>query len=337
MSNQKLRLAAFPLLLAATGVAYPLRAQTGGESAAQTYDIVIANGRVMDPESGRDEVANVGINGRSIATISTAKLKGRRTIDAANLVVAPGFVDLHAHGQNPKGEYYQVLDGVTTAIDAEGGAMPIAPFLAALSGKALVNFGATASHQCARREVISNAPCSGHGAIDRNDIVPAHMGDTDIAGGQLADGTAKPAQALVRAQFLTGLRQQLHTDADAKKGGGTLEHTLVERFDHAGNCAKPRGTGAECADTGQDDAIDQREVRDVARVDIEIDPKRDRSVAPLHIVARPAPQRRPCTVLAGRRDRRAIGIDLAAYRQFLRKLQPRAADHGGEAVHLSRS
>ncbi len=166
MSNQKLRLAAFPLLLAATGLAHPLRAQTGGESAAQTYDIVIANGRVMDPESGRDEVANVGINGRSIATISTAKLKGRRTIDAANLVVAPGFVDLHAHGQNPKGEYYQVLDGVTTAIDAEGGAMPIAPFLAALSGKALVNFGATASHQCARREVISNAPCSGHGAIN---------------------------------------------------------------------------------------------------------------------------------------------------------------------------
>ncbi|KAI1693807.1 hypothetical protein DdX_20448 [Ditylenchus destructor] len=57
---------------------------------------------------------------------------------------------------------------------------------------------------------------------DRNDIVPAHMGDTDIAGGQLADGTAKPAQALVRAQFLTGLRQQLHTDADAKKGAASL-------------------------------------------------------------------------------------------------------------------
>ena len=166
MSNQKLRLAVLPALLAATGVAYPLSAQTSAEPATQTYDIVIANGRVMDPESGRDEVANVGINGRGIAIITAAKLKGRRTIDATNLVVAPGFVDLHAHGQNPKGEYYQVLDGVTTAIDAEGGAMPIAPFIAALSGKALVNFGATASHQCARREVIANAPCQGHGAIN---------------------------------------------------------------------------------------------------------------------------------------------------------------------------
>ncbi len=163
MLNQKLR---FAVLLLASGTAQPLWAQSEPAAQARTYDVVIANGRVMDPESGRDEIANVGINGRGIAIITTAKLKGRRIIDATNLVVAPGFVDLHAHGQNPKGEYYQVLDGVTTAIDAEGGAMPIAPFIAALSGKALVNFGATASHQCARREVIANAPCQGHGAIN---------------------------------------------------------------------------------------------------------------------------------------------------------------------------
>jgi len=163
MLNQKLRFAA---LLLASGTAQPLWAQSEPAAQAGIYDVVIANGRVMDPESGRDEIANVGINGRGVAIITAAKLKGRRIIDATNLVVAPGFVDLHAHGQNPKGEYYQVLDGVTTAIDAEGGAMPIAPFIAALSGKALVNFGATASHQCARREVIANAPCQGHGAIN---------------------------------------------------------------------------------------------------------------------------------------------------------------------------
>jgi len=150
-------------ILAAAGVA-ALAAATPAFS--QTYDLVIANGRVMDPESGRDEVANIGVNGRSIAVITTEVLKGRRTIDAKNLVVAPGFVDLHAHGQNPKGEYYQVLDGVTTAIDAEGGAMPIAPFVAALSGKALINFGASASHECARLEVIGGSPCHGHFAIN---------------------------------------------------------------------------------------------------------------------------------------------------------------------------
>ncbi|RJF94218.1 D-glutamate deacylase [Sphingomonas cavernae] len=133
---------------------------------AKTYDIVIAGGRVMDPASGRDEIANIGIDGRRIAIISTEKLDGRRVLDARGMVVAPGFVDLHAHGQDPKGQYFQVLDGVTTAIDAEGGAMPIAPFVAALSGKALINFGATASHQCARMEVIAAAPCRGHAAIN---------------------------------------------------------------------------------------------------------------------------------------------------------------------------
>ncbi|MGV3481361.1 MAG: hypothetical protein ACO1O3_15540, partial [Sphingobium sp.] len=176
------------MFLAAAGLA----ALAAPAAAQQTYDVVIANGRVMDPESGRDEIANIGINGRSIAAISGEALKGRRTIDARNLVVAPGFVDLHAHGQNPKGEYYQVLDGVTTAIDAEGGAMPIAPFVAALSGKALVNFGATASHQCARMEVIANAPCHGHFAINPG-------GETSDRRAYTAPATPEQQRAIVAA------------------------------------------------------------------------------------------------------------------------------------------
>src|SRR4051812_19067891 len=65
----------------------------------QNYDLVIANGRVMDPESGLDAIRNIGINGSKISTISPDRLTGRRTINAAGLVVAPGFIDLHAHGQ----------------------------------------------------------------------------------------------------------------------------------------------------------------------------------------------------------------------------------------------
>jgi N-acyl-D-aspartate/D-glutamate deacylase len=66
---------------------------------AQTYDIVIANGRVMDPESSLDAIRNVGIRGHSIAAISGKPLQGRTVIDAKGLVVAPGFIDLHSHGQ----------------------------------------------------------------------------------------------------------------------------------------------------------------------------------------------------------------------------------------------
>jgi N-acyl-D-glutamate deacylase len=65
----------------------------------QTFDIVLVGGRVMDPESGMDAVRNVGIIAGRIAAISAQPLAGRTMVPAAGLVVAPGFIDLHAHGQ----------------------------------------------------------------------------------------------------------------------------------------------------------------------------------------------------------------------------------------------
>ncbi len=117
----------FALALACSA---PLCAQAG-----ETYDLVILGGRVIDPETKRDEVAVVGINGRRVARISLEPLQGRKTLNARGLVVAPGFVDLHAHGQHDVGQQFQVLDGVTTAIDAESAAMPVAPYFAASSAE----------------------------------------------------------------------------------------------------------------------------------------------------------------------------------------------------------
>lgn len=121
---------------------------------AQTYDIVIANGRVMDPESGLDAVRNVGIKGRRIAAISPLPLQGRTTIDAKGLVVAPGFIDLHSHGQDDENYRYKARDGVTTALELEVGVSPVAQWYAAREGKALINFGATAGHIPARMAVM---------------------------------------------------------------------------------------------------------------------------------------------------------------------------------------
>src|SRR3954452_13650347 len=70
--------------------------------AARDFDLVIANGRVLDPESRLDGVRYIGISGRKIAAISRERLAGTKTIDAAGLVVAPGFIDLHAHSQIPE-------------------------------------------------------------------------------------------------------------------------------------------------------------------------------------------------------------------------------------------
>ena len=65
--------------------------------AQDLYDVVILGGRVMDPETGRDEIANVGIVDDQIRAITTDDIRGRKTIDASGQIVAPGFIDLHVH------------------------------------------------------------------------------------------------------------------------------------------------------------------------------------------------------------------------------------------------
>src|SRR3990170_666793 len=87
----------------------------------QTFDLVIANGRVLDPESNLDAARWVGITGRTISAISSDRLTGRTTIDAAGAIVVPGFIDLHAHGQAADVYALRATDGVTTALELEVG------------------------------------------------------------------------------------------------------------------------------------------------------------------------------------------------------------------------
>src|ERR1035441_3194413 len=121
---------------------------------AQDFDVVIANGRVMDPASGMDAVRNVGIREGKIAAISADALHGRTVLDATGLIVAPGFIDLHSHGQTPENYRYKAMDGVTTALEMEVGVSPVSAWYAAREGKALVNFGATSGHLPARMAVM---------------------------------------------------------------------------------------------------------------------------------------------------------------------------------------
>ncbi len=121
---------------------------------AQTYDVVLSGGRVMDPESGLDAVRNVGIRGRRIAAVSERPLQGTTTIDAKGLVIAPGFIDLHSHGQDDENYRFKARDGVTTALELEVGVSPVKSWYAQREGKALINFGATAGHIPARISVM---------------------------------------------------------------------------------------------------------------------------------------------------------------------------------------
>ena len=114
------------------------------------YDVVLARGRVMDPESGTDGTFNVGITGGRVVAISAEELEGAAELDVSGLVVAPGFIDLHAHGQDPVSARLQAQDGVTTQLDLEIGAFPVSTLIAEREGKAIINFGASASHLGAR-------------------------------------------------------------------------------------------------------------------------------------------------------------------------------------------
>jgi N-acyl-D-aspartate/D-glutamate deacylase len=125
--------------------------------AAQNYDIVISGGRVMDPESGLDAVRYIGINGKKITAISTSPLHGKIEIDANGLVVAPGFIDLHSHGQTPEAYRYKAMDGVTTALELEVGVSPVSEWYAAREGKSLIHFGASSGHIPARMALMHDS------------------------------------------------------------------------------------------------------------------------------------------------------------------------------------
>ena len=121
-----------------------------------SFDLVLTSGRVMDPESGLDAVRNVGIMGGQIAAISAEPLRGKQVVDVKGLVIAPGFIDLHAHGQDFKSNQMQVRDGVTTALDMEAGAFPVAEWYASREGRAIINYGGTVGHTSARIKLKHN-------------------------------------------------------------------------------------------------------------------------------------------------------------------------------------
>src|SRR3954451_21054394 len=91
----------------------------------QQFDIAIVNGRVMDPESGLDQIRSIGVRDGRIAAVSSETLSGKTVVDARGLVIAPGFIDLHSHGQTPENYRFKARDGVTTALELEVGAWPV--------------------------------------------------------------------------------------------------------------------------------------------------------------------------------------------------------------------
>ena len=125
-------------------------------SASTEFDVVILNGRVMDPETNFDAVRNVGIKDGIIGLITEAEIKGKETIDATGHAVVPGFIDMHQHCVDPYIYRLMVRDGRTTIMDLEEGAYgpKVDEWYNVREGKAPINFGVSSSHELARASVL---------------------------------------------------------------------------------------------------------------------------------------------------------------------------------------
>ncbi len=120
----------------------------------KTYDIVISNGRVINPESKLDqEGLNVAIQSGQIVLVTDRKLKGKREIDATGLVVSPGFIDNLSYDPNPVGVWNKIADGVTTNIAMHGGtANPDKWYPYYVRNRTPVHFGASFFYTQARNQ-----------------------------------------------------------------------------------------------------------------------------------------------------------------------------------------
>lgn len=128
-----------------------------GLAQTTSYELVIANGRVMDPDTGVDAVRHVGIGGGQILAISESPLTGKTTIDATGLVVAPGFIDLHQHGHTPADYASKAADGVTTALELEVGTGDVEPWYASRAGQSLIHHGVSIGHIPVRMAVMNDS------------------------------------------------------------------------------------------------------------------------------------------------------------------------------------
>ncbi len=152
-------------------VAIALVACAPPETTIEPYDLVVQGGRVMDPESGLDAVRNLGIRAGRIEDISENTLEGGRVIDATGLVVAPGFIDLHAHGQSEESFALMVRDGVTSAFELEVGTGDVAGWYGEREGGQILNYGVSIGHIPVRMAVMG----------DSGDLLPSGPGGSEPA------------------------------------------------------------------------------------------------------------------------------------------------------------
>jgi hypothetical protein len=112
---------------------------------SEQFDVVVRRGHLIDPDSGLDAVRNIGIQNGRIMAISSGRMSGDLVIDAKGLIVSPGFIDLHSHGQTEENYRLMVQDGVTSALELELGTADVSGWYDERVGEPLMYPGGTTS------------------------------------------------------------------------------------------------------------------------------------------------------------------------------------------------
>jgi N-acyl-D-amino-acid deacylase len=136
-----------------------------GGAQAERFDVLITGGHIVDGSGAPWMAADVGIIKDRIARIGRlAGATATARVDASGLVVAPGFIDPHAHARErlfdlPTAEGY-LFQGITTVVDGNDGSspLPLAPFLQkAEAGQFAVNLAMFVGHGTVREQVMGTA------------------------------------------------------------------------------------------------------------------------------------------------------------------------------------
>lgn len=132
---------------------------------AQTYDLVIKNGKIIDGTGNQWFYGDVGVKDGKIVSIGKIDQRNASTVvDATGLIVAPGFIDVHTHieGNDLKvptaGNF--VLDGVTSVVTGNcgGSKVNIAKYFRQLdSVKMSINVASLIGHNSVRREIMGES------------------------------------------------------------------------------------------------------------------------------------------------------------------------------------
>lgn len=209
----------------------------GATSIAQAplFDILIVGGQVVDGSGNAWFRGDIGIQGDSIAFIGPpGGARGKLTLDAAGMIVAPGFVDTHSHARRgifevPAAEN-QIRQGVTTVIEGPDGSspLPLKPFLDKLTATHFaVNIGSMVGQGTIRQKVL--------GLKDRKPTPEELQTMKELAKQAMLDGafglstglfylpgSFTPAEEVIEIAKIVGAMGGIHTSHMRQEGSEVL-------------------------------------------------------------------------------------------------------------------